>query len=62
MFVTMDSLSTWTPYISLFTFVALMLLGSLAGIQQLVVFFAGASIPVGLHCLKLESQNRKNRR
>lgn len=58
----MDSLTPWTPYISLFTFVALMLLGSLAGFQQLVMFFAGAAIPVGLHCLKLESQNRKANR
>ena len=58
----MDSLTAWSPYISLFTLVALMLLGSFAGVQQLVVFSAGALIPIGLHCLKLESKNRKTKR
>lgn len=58
----MDSLTTWSPYISLFTLVALMLLGSIAGIQPIVMFSAGAAIPIGLHCLKMESSHRKPKR
>lgn len=57
----MDPLQQWSPYISLATFVFLMLVGSHVEMKPLVLFAAGAAIPTGLRCLQLEAEARRVR-
>lgn len=57
----MESAPHESLYIGLATFVFLMLVGSVLGIPQLVLFAGGAAFPLGLHHLKQEAQARNRR-
>jgi hypothetical protein len=57
----MQDLHQWLPYISLTTLVFLMLLGSMLHIQELLIFSAGAALPISHLCLQREADARRNK-